>query len=339
MAGFNADVFEYAKTEVDRLEAEFLSELADLKAAASSQFSPMVTTDGFANNPTWSIAAAREVVFPGMNDLPSDRPTITLPPFVFNPEEFITADMLTQYSYVSAFFDDFLEGRLKNYIDSQSYFLATEVQDALFNASRARDIQTQNDALDMVDRVQARRGFPIPSSMMLAARNDVIKKYQDTVTDRNKEITALIADKSLQEKMHAMDTSIKMEDIRSRFALEYGKMYWQAAEYIVRKYEVDVNTEISTFKAELDMLMKKAEVDLDAAGKDIDFERLKHEREMKRLDASLTEVDANVRTWVASLESRSRALREGTEYFKQAASGWLSQTNAVNYEEGAAPTA
>jgi hypothetical protein len=334
------EVFSFVKDQVDSLINDAESAISQLQTYAMSYYNPAVTQVGFENNPAWDITEGERVAFAGLSDVPPDSPTLYIPPFVFNPEDYITADMLQKYSYESEFFDEFLDPRIRQYIDSQSYFLDPTVQDALFETSRERDLQALNDALDAQDRIQARRGFPVPTSMNLAARNDIIKKYQDTYADKNKEATALIAEKSLQEKMHAMDTGIKMEDIRSRFELEFGKLYWMAADYIIKQYEAEVRANIAKFQGELDLVKTETDTDIKNAGFDYEYEKLRHDQQVQRLNASIEEMRGNIDTWKTRAQMRIDAATASVEYYKSAVGSANGILNDIGYSDstGTTPT-
>lgn len=307
--------------------------IQDLITAAGEQLSAAFDLDDYVSDfsvPDWLLRTPPTIPTPST---PSGYTDLDIPVFKFNPEDYLNADLLQRYNYESDFFDNFLDSRLRTYIDSQGYFLATEVQDALFAATRERDLQTLNDSLDAVDRVQARRGFPLPSSIHLAARNDVIKKYQDTYADRNKEITALIADKSLQEKMHAMDTSIKMEDIRSRFQLEYGKLYWQAADYLIRQFETEVRAAV----AEADNKYKFTELNtnVDAKNTEADIAHVGqfNSKESTRLGAEMEELKEQVNLWKETYMARIEASKEMVKYYQSYTMGLLGSYNAIDYAD------
>lgn len=327
----NAATFSWMEAQFSDLKSEAERAISELETKALSYYNPAVTQAGFDNNPSWDITRGREVTLASMGDLPASRPEFLPPAFVFNPEDYINADQLQKFSYTSDFFDNFLDERLREYIDSPGYFLDQAVQDALFQQTHERDMQALNDALDAVDRSQARRGFPAPSSMYLAARNEIIKKYQDTMADRNKEITALIADKSLQEKLAAIESGVRMEDIRSRFQLEYSRMYWQAADYLIKKYEVDVRSALATFEADLKMVMAKTEVDGKMADYDLEYEKMDSQKELARLQASLDEMKGNIETWTLHFKAGMEAAQASVNFYSSAAVGATSAVNAIDY--------
>lgn len=320
-----------AKTAADDLFSEAQSAISDLQAAASALYTAFLTQTGFDNNPNWNVDRGREVALSGMGGLPADAPTFDKPIFVFNPEDYLNSDLLQRYSYQSDFFDNFLDTRLRTYIDSAGYFLEQTVQDALFEQTRQRDLQTLNDALDAVDRKMARTGFPVPTSMHLAARNDIIKKYQDTYADRNKEITALIAAKSLEEKLAAIEAGVKMEDIRSRFQLEFGRLYWQAADYIIKKYESDVRAEMAEYEGQLKMILAKLEADRQMAGFDVQYEQMDQNKELARLEAHVAEMKVNFDSWKQEADMRLKAAEFAAEFYGKASLAWLGGVNLVDF--------
>lgn len=331
----NTDYQSYIKSDAKSVDQQVKDAIAELITAAGEQLSAAFDLDDYISDfsvPDWFISKAPNVPVPD-GSLPSSFDGVDVPAFVFNPEDYLNSDLLTRYSYDSDFFDNFLESRLKDYIDSQGYFLVQSVQDALFEQTRQRDLQTLNDGLDAVDRFQARRGFPLPSSMHLAARNDVIKKYQDTYADRNKEITALIADKSLQEKMHAMDTSIKMEDIRSRFQLEYGKMYWQAADYLIRKYQADVQAEVSRVDANIKMMQLELEAEIKNSDVTRDQITTENDKQKLRLNAEISELQQQIDLWKQTYQARINAAAEAVKYYQSYTMGLLGSYNAIDYAD------
>lgn len=279
---------------------------------------------------TANIDRAREISLGALTDLPTARPKVNVPAFTFNPEDYLTSDLLARYSYDSDFFDNFLDTRLREYIDSEALFLAQDVQDALFNQARDRGLQVLNDALDATDRLQAQTGFPIPTSMTFAARAEVIKQYQDRRSDQNREFTALIADKALDEKKHAIDAGIRMEDIRSRFQLAYGQLYFNVAEYLVRKYQADVQAEVSRVNAELEQLKLKAQIDLGMVSSDANWNNTLMENLQLQLNRIIRDAENDREIQKAQAQMQLDALEKIIDYYQTTSSAYVGQMNGVN---------
>lgn len=326
-------LFDFVQDTVNDLQSSAESSVQDLQTSARNRFYPAASQAGFDNNPTWEVDRQNPITFSSLSDLPDDMPTLDIPPFVFNPEDFL--DGLEKYSYQSEFFDNFLEDKLIQFIEAQSYFINEEVQDAMFQATHDRDIQTLNDQLDAVDRVQARKGFPMPTSMAMAARNELIARHGDTRNDRNGEITSIIAERAHDGVKHSITAGIQMEDIRSKFELEFNKLYWQASDYLIRKYEADIRAETAKFQGELDMLKadtatKNAMYDGERA-----YEGMEQERELRRLEVSVREMQANVETWSVHMRALIDANKEAVAYYKSAVSSATGIMNDVRSNDAA----
>jgi hypothetical protein len=253
-ADFNDDLISDIREKTETYASKAEESLSELLSLANDK---LWNTMGYSSA---NLERSREISLGSLADLPSNRPAVNIPAFTFNPEDYLTTDLLQKYTYESDFFD-YLDPVLREFIGGESAFIDQTVQEALFQQTRERDIQTLNDALDAVDRRMAQRGFPLRTSMSEAARTEVIKKYQDVSADRNKEITALIAERAHDGHKHGIDAGVRMEDIRSRFQLEYGRLYFQVAEYLVRKYQADVQAEVSRVTSEIDQLRLKASID------------------------------------------------------------------------------
>lgn len=329
------NIFSFVQGEVNSLIAKAESEISSLKTAAMGFYSPATTQAGWENNPFWNIDRAAPFTLTTLADLPEDLPTFNIPEFVFNPEDYVNKDLLTKYSYESEFFDNFLEPQLIEFIEAQSYFIAADVQDALFRLTHDRDIQILNDQLDAQDRIEARRGFPMPNAMILVARNEILKQYGDRRSDRNREVTALIAERAHDGVKHATSESIKMEDIRSRFQLEYAKVYWQAADYLIRKYEADIRAAIAEYQSLLDMIRANTAVDEKVYDSERLYEEMENTRSIERLRASIAEMNGNIDTWKHRVTAQIEAAKDAVEYYKSAVSSATSIMNDVRTNDGA----
>jgi len=329
------NIFNFVQGEVNSLISKAESEISSLKTAALATYIPATTQAGWENNPFWNVDRPTPFTLTTLADLPDDLPTLDIPPYNFNPEDYVNKDLLTKYAYESEFFDNFLEPQLIEFIEAQSYFIAADVQDALFRQTHDRDLQILDDQIDAQDRVEARRGFPMPTAMILAARNEILKQYADRRSDRNREVTALIAERAHDGVKHATSESIKMEDIRSRFKLEYAKVYWQAADYLIRKYEVDVRAAIAEYQSQLDMIRANTAVDEKIYDSEQAYEQMEHDRSIQRLQASIAEMNGNIDTWKHRVTAQIEAAKDAVEYYKSAVSSATSIMNDVRTNDGA----
>ena len=276
-----------------------------------------------------SIDKAREISLGALGDLPEARPEVVVPPFVFNPEDFMTTDLLKKYSYDSTFFD-FLDPILQTYITSETAFIDQTVQDALFAQTHERDIQIQNDQLDMVARQQAHRGFSYPTSMTTAAQNEVIKQYGDRRSDRNSEITGVIAERAQESRLRAMSTGVEMESIRSQFQLGYGQLYMRSAEYLVRKYQVDVESEVARVNTELEQIRIKAHIDETMVGSDANWTTSRLQHTQQTIDQLLQDAKNELETQKTQATMQMAAVTKVIDFYKDIHAGYTGQMNGVN---------
>ena len=319
--------------ELTYLKAAADEAVRDLKTAASSYAEFYTSQIGFDNNPYWETGKAREVLLSGIGDLPIDRPELLIPPFVFNPEDYLSPAILEKYNYISQFYDDIMEPKLIELLEAQSYFINKEIQDALFQETHERDIQIFNDQLDAVDRKMAARGFPMPDSMLLAARNEIIVQYGDRRSDRNKEITALIADRAHSGMMGALAEGNKMEQVRSQFQLEYGKLYWQAARYIIDQWEAEVKAQIAIFQGDIDLIKANTGALDSNATHDLQYEQLQSQKQLERLRATIQEMMANLDSWKTSASQRVEAATSALDYYKGNVQGALGILNDITNDD------
>jgi hypothetical protein len=319
--------------ELQGLEADVDAAIRNLEAAASSRASFSVGQTGFDNNPTWTITKGREVALAGLGDLPVDRPELTYPPFVFNPEDYLNSDLLKKYSYDSEFYDNIMEPKLVDLINAQSYFIQADVQQALFDQMHERDIQVLNDQTDAVDRKQAERGFPMPTSILMSARNEVIKQHGDKRYDRNSEVTTIIADRAHAGMMGALGEGNKMESVRSQFQLEYGKLYWQAAGYIINQWEAEVKAEVARFQGDLDLIKSQTATEEAMAGHDQSYEAMEQAKQLERLRTAVAEMGVNLKTWLQETDMRMRSAQDSLNYYKGKVEQTLGILNDVAYED------
>jgi len=327
------NLYELVNNQINQLFSSAESSIADLKTSARNRFYPDTGQAAYDNQATWEVPRQNPITLSSLSDLPADMPTLDIPPFVFNPEDYL--DQLQKYSYESEFFDNFLEPQLIKFIEAESYFIEESVQDAMFQATHDRDIQTLNDQLDAVDRVQARRGFPMPTSMAMAARNELIARHGDTRNDRNGEITSIIAERGHDGVKHSVTASIQMEDIRSKFELEFNKLYWQASDYLIRKYEADIRAEVAKFQGELDLIKADTSVSSSMYDGEKAYVGMEQTRNLEKMQVGVKEMLANVDTWSVHMKALIDANAEAIAYYKSAVSSSTGIMNDVRSNDEA----
>jgi hypothetical protein len=317
----NTEVWTEVKSAIAILQAKVDSAVNDLQTEANRLSDPWDFIEQDKENQ--GIQGADPVTAPVIG-------TFTKPAFVFNPEDYVNGD-LVKYRYESDFFL-FLDPQLRDSILNETVGIAAYIQQDIFDQMHDRDLQTLNDALDAVDRKQAQRGFPIPTSMMLAARNDVIKKYQDTRNDRNREVTALIAERAQANVHHAIDSGLKMEDINSRFQLEYAKMFYVMAEVLIKKYATEAEVAIKEFQTNAEAAIKRYEADVTNQKLTLEEDALYIQRLRSYIDQNNQIARALIEQSEAATARKLAASQEVVNYYKSQVMGTTGQMNVVNVE-------
>lgn len=318
----------------EEIVAQINTKTAEYEDLAEANLQELLT---IANDKLWNslgrlhtgFAKAREISLGSLNDLPEARPEVTIPPFVFNPEDFMTPDILKKYSYDSEFFD-FLDPILQTYITSETAFIDQTVQDALFAQTRERDLQIQNDELDQVDRLQAQRGFNFPTSMVTAARDTVIARYSDRRSDRNSEITGIIAERAQESRLRSMAIGVDMEGIRSQFQLGYGQLYMRSAEYLVRKYQADIGGEVARVNTELEQLKIKAHIDETMVGSDTNWNTNKLGDAEQTIGQIFKDAEYDLEIQKTQAAQQMEAITKIINFYKDIHAGYTGQMNGVN---------
>jgi hypothetical protein len=170
---------------------------------------------------------------------------------VFNAD-FVVKDVsaFTGHSFVAPMLGN-LESRFWTIVSNGGTFMDPAVQDAMFNATRDRDLQTLRDALDVLHDDDAAFGFPIPTDTYIARENELTKKYMDTRNDRNREITALIADLVQKAIIAASDGMVKIEELHATFTLGLGNLYAKLADTILNNARLELEARLGEFDGQL----------------------------------------------------------------------------------------
>jgi hypothetical protein len=317
----NSALLTYVQDQLNSLLSDAQSAVSGLQAAASSYITHIMSTH-FASIPDWTEDAVTAINASAKTELPATRPTLALPVFSLDPSSYLPANMTETYRYDSDFFDTFLDADLRAFIADESKFITTTVQEAMFGLTRDRDLQTLSDALDATTRVQsARRGFPIPISMLNAAQNDLAKKHQDISADRNREITALVAERAHDGRKHAIDAGLRMEDIRSRVQLAFHDLYWKASDMLIRKYETEVRAKLAELQNEWEQVQELNKIK--AQNADLSSDQLKRvaAKQLQRLATMVSDWNASVQAWQTSLHERVNAAAAEVTYYQNAVVG------------------
>lgn len=144
-----------------------------------------------------------------------------------------------------------LATKVLDFIDNGGPGISTEVQTAIADNMRERDLQLVADSILSVAVSDALSGFPFPTSMTMAAKNEIIKKYQDDRSNRNREIVMLMTDRAHQTAMKGIDAGISLTQIKSNLQAEIWRLYYSMQGLILEEFRTKVAAAVSVYETEI----------------------------------------------------------------------------------------
>lgn len=230
--------------------------------------------------------------------------------------------------YDSTFFE-FLEPFLIEQIEDGGPGISAAVQTALWEDQRERDLQLLADSLDKVRSAYGRTGFPLPTQMLSGQENELIKKYQDDYSNRNREITKLIAERASDFVKTAISTGTTMEKTRMDFALGFARVYTEITSSIIQQYKAIQDANIAEFRGNIDVILAKLQV-----GKlNADLELTYQTQVLKKWEIEATVATERTRSLIQEAEQATSVKLEAAKtlatYYAALAASAASQLTGV----------
>lgn len=148
---------------------------------------------------------------------------------------------------------DQLQEVLCGWIESGGVGISDSVQDALFNNMRERDLQALQDAIDAVKSTDAKRGFKYATHRRKTS--EVILNYQQTKENRNREITALLADLAQKNVQYAITQDVAIEKLHADFALGLSQLFVNINNRVLDKFRVEQEARVAEFEAKMKVIL------------------------------------------------------------------------------------
>lgn len=195
-----------------------------------------------------SLTSIPDLEIPSLPDFDS----IQMPGFddIYSLDKMLPSDYNSLYRYSSSFLD-FLKGVCQDHIENGGLGIGADVQQAIFDKQSERDEQVLNDSLLKVELLEARKGFPIPTDMLKAARNELILARDWIRYDRSREITALIAERTQSNIQNAMKCGIDIESMIAQNLVNYAQAYVAIINALMTKYKSQIDVYMAKFDAEI----------------------------------------------------------------------------------------
>lgn len=224
----------------------------DLKSDLSSAMSSLQSMSSYQ---TWVDFAPRNPFTPHEVDQidPSNLPTLERSIFSGDLGDPIPdIETYKTHVFIAPYLDQ-MQATLMDWIETGGVGISDDVQDALFNNMRERDLQAMSDALDAARSTDAKRGFRFATHRRKTG--EVIVNYQQTRENRNREITALLADLAQKNVHQAIASNISIEQLHSHFSLGLSQLYFQLRNHLIEKFRIESEARISEFEAKMKVIM------------------------------------------------------------------------------------
>jgi len=227
---------------VDALKSELTDAVDSLESFATDRM-------------TWVDFPARTVFEPEKPARLTGDALPELAPLVFGAEFGDPAAELNTYKghvFIAPFLET-MQTTLMGWVESGGVGISQAVQDALFGNMRERDLQALNDGLQAVAATDAKRGFAYPTHRRRTS--EVIVNYQQTQENRNREITALMADLAQKNVQAAISANINIEQLHSSFSLGLSGIFVQIKNRIIEKFRIEADVRIAEFDAKIKAIL------------------------------------------------------------------------------------
>lgn len=305
--------------------AAYLSDIKNEALEAAQQLDAMVSSSTWVSFP--SVAAVALGKVEGLPDADS-LPELSKVAMDFSMVNNFDPNAFKQATYVSPFFA-FLEPKLRSFIDEGGPGISDDVQQALFDNMRERDLQNVADALDMVRRNYGKTGFPLPTSMLRAQENEVVKRYQEDRANRNREVTALIAERAQDTMKAAVSAGVRMEEVQSQFSLQFAKLFIDVTSQLVQRYRLEQDAEIAEFEGQVKALMARVQIGEINANLDYAYQ----EQLLKKWDIEVQSALERTRSYIQQAAQNTQIKLQAaiglTEFYKSMVAGIAGQANAI----------
>ena len=157
---------------------------------------------------------------------------------------------------------DELQAKAMEWINSGGVGISQDVQDAIFNQGRERDLQTLRDELDLAGARTGARGFRYANSMTRTLQNQALERYSYKKTDLSREIVKTIADLAQKNVQFAFQEDVAIEGLHADFAIKFADLLRNINRDTLDRFKIEQDARIVEFEGELKRFGLGVEIDL-----------------------------------------------------------------------------
>lgn len=305
-----------SKAYADNLKSEIVDAMNRLESVATGR----QTWIGFAAKPVFdphktepidagSLPALEKSVFSG--DLSDPTPDVEK----YKTHVFV-APLLNQ-----------MQSTLMDWIDTGGIGISDSVQDALWNNMRERDLQTLSDALAAARSIDAKRGFKYATHRRRTS--EILVNFQQTRDNRNREITAMIADLAQKNVQQAMSSNISIEKLHADFSLGLSQIFFNLKNHLLERFRLEQESRVAEFEAKMKVILAGYGLAETNAKLDISYQELL----MKQWDTEIVQSTERTKALIQQAETETRVKLEAADSLVRGLSAQISsallQTNGI----------
>ena len=310
-----------------------------------------LTTDAVADLSTITYTEPVKPTFPSDVVAPTE---VNLTPLMYTMAEMETP----QYSSTNL---TALVTLLTAQLEGDMTGLSSEVQTAIFDATRARDLQAMNDKLDALSSIYARQGFPVPAQMLSYKQTEVANDYTNQQTTTNYKITELMTERAWQNQKFAEEMLFKVEALLAETNISLGNLFVNVANIYLTKYKAMLEASLGIFREKIQGLatiyrteadvksqivntqfnMEKLKVDVNG-----EYDRLVLEKNRQANDAHLKKAEINsaeaiaeankqYQLWSLYVEDKNRVVQHRVNALSKMVEYWAAKTTAIQNSQTA----
>lgn len=310
-----------------------------------------LTTDAVADLSTITYTEPVKPTFPSDVVAPTE---VNLTPLMYTMAEMETP----QYSSTNL---TALVTLLTAQLEGDMTGLSSAVQTAIFDATRARDLQAMNDKLDALSSIYARQGFPVPPQMLSYKQTEVANDYTNQQTTTNYKITELMTERAWQNQKFAEEMLFKVEALLAETNISLGNLFVNVANIYLNKYKAMLEASLGIFREKIQGLatiyrteadvksqivntqfnMEKLKVDVNGA-----YDRLVLEKNRQANDAHLKKAEINsaeaiaeankqYQLWSLYVEDKNRVVQHRVNALSKMVEYWAAKTTAIQNSQTA----
>lgn len=314
-----ADIMAKAQALVNSYTSSAEEAATELKALA------MGAIDTFSFAPRVDITLGRAAL-EGISAAPSME-TLVIPSDLYRYLK-ETPDRYKTHIWQSTFFDD-LENTITTFIENGGTGISQSVQDAIFNQGYERRRKIARDDLRDIFAGAGQRGWLLPRSMEVAARNYRLDKDDDDYNDVNLKIVHSMAERAQQNVQWAMEHGIKIEDIHQSFAINYAALSTKITDSLIRAFEAQMTQRIKEFEGKI--MGRAQEIELARISAGLDDKSLDRLLEKWKIDSSemTTRGNAYISQMLNETKIKLDAAVDLLNYYRSAVAAAGGMVNAI----------